>query len=186
MTARKACSLLSWKHIICLNLRLLFPVTKKEIEAYSDRLFFKQTKRHFESFPLWLLLLCVNSSLPLWTKTSDFQAVGTKCPGSRGRRGRCHTVRPDIRALGWQKDVGWYITDQIWNTCCYPSHVPWSFKDKIIYFVKVSYLMLPIALPPSCKYIHKSKFLPITKAGYNLMQDDASKSFTQNHTRVKS
>lgn len=184
MTVRKACIMLSWELIFCLNLRLPFRVTKKEIEAYSTRVWgvFLSGQKGILNFPLWLLLLYVNSSLPLWTQTDDFQAGGMQCPGSKGRRGRGHT---DIRALGWQKGVGWHTAGQIWNTCCYPSHVPWSFKDNRTKFVKVASLILLIVLPPSCKYIHESKFLPITKAGYKAMQDDASKSFTQNHTRVK-
>lgn len=60
MTARKACILLTWELIICLNLRLLFPVTKKEIEAHSTRLFwvflgliffFSMNRKAFWEFP---------------------------------------------------------------------------------------------------------------------------------------
>lgn len=40
MKARKACILLSWELIFCLNLEVLLPETEKKMEAYATSLFF--------------------------------------------------------------------------------------------------------------------------------------------------
>lgn len=102
-TSREACILLSWELIFCLNLRLLFPVTKKEIEAYSTRLlgFLKWTKKAFCELPSLTASFVCEFSTPSLDQNTWF-------PGCQGAKAEgAEATQWDLASQHWDGRKMW-------------------------------------------------------------------------------